>query len=44
MEHASLQGRRQAIRDTKDPDRRITLHFDPATWRRFMDAQKARFS
>ncbi|GAA0400204.1 DUF397 domain-containing protein [Streptomyces luteireticuli] len=43
VEHAPLRDSRQAIRDTKDPDRRITLVFSFTAWQSFVDAQKGRW-
>ncbi len=40
LEHAALLDSRHAIRDTKDPGRRITLYFTAAAWQRFIDSQK----
>ncbi|MBH1934424.1 DUF397 domain-containing protein [Streptomyces sp. AV19] len=41
LEHAGLRNGDQAVRDTKDPARRITLHFGHAAWETFICAQKA---
>ncbi|KAB7849272.1 DUF397 domain-containing protein [Streptomyces mobaraensis] len=38
LEHGVLSGARQAVRDTKDPDRRTTLTFPASSWQPFLEA------
>ncbi|WP_338932306.1 DUF397 domain-containing protein [Streptomyces netropsis] len=40
LEHAALPDGQHAVRDTKDPERRITIYFTAATWQAFIDSQK----
>ncbi|WP_414167760.1 DUF397 domain-containing protein [Streptoverticillium reticulum] len=40
LEHAAFSDGRHAVRDTKDPRRRITISFSANAWRAFIDSQK----
>ncbi|MEX2982269.1 DUF397 domain-containing protein [Streptomyces sp. C36] len=41
LEHSRLDNGRHAIRDTKDPRRRITIYFTAIAWQAFIDDQKS---
>ncbi|MFG2182094.1 DUF397 domain-containing protein [Streptomyces abikoensis] len=40
VEYSWLHDDRHAIRDSKDPGRRITIHFTATAWRSFIEGQK----
>lgn len=40
LECSRLDDGRHAIRDTKDPHRRIVVYFTSAAWQAFIDSQK----
>ncbi|GAA3040818.1 hypothetical protein FHS39_004635 [Streptomyces olivoverticillatus] len=41
LEHAALPDGSHAIRDSKDPWRRITIHFSATAWQAFIEGQKS---
>lgn len=40
LEHRRLRDGRQAVRDAKDPRRRITVYFKAGAWQAFINGQK----
>ncbi|WKK25393.1 DUF397 domain-containing protein [Streptomyces olivoreticuli] len=40
LEYVALPDGRHAVRDTKDPRRRIVIHFTAPAWQQFIDSQK----
>ncbi|MEU3752517.1 DUF397 domain-containing protein [Streptomyces olivoreticuli] len=40
LEHSLLDDGRHAIRDAKDPSRRITVYVTGPAWQEFIDSQK----
>ncbi|MET9644547.1 DUF397 domain-containing protein [Streptomyces syringium] len=40
LEYSRLDDGRHAVRDTKDPRRRIVVYFTATAWQAFIDSQK----